>query len=215
MNFDAWIILQLETTWQSLDMVCALVCSGVGFNLSIHDIKRSSNLVYEVTNFIRICGYWIYIVIFGGRQFVCRKHVFVTRFFSYLPTFSQCLEEIISGDRWLAFKIGKPEYSGILMAQVFNNLIIDVVVDDIFEINLIKIICPWMQNRKALVLNALDSVLLNIFLDKLEIRFVGSDRVGKIILVNNFLRISNEWVDCFDAWWRLKILVLDLAVKRG
>lgn len=57
MNFDAWIILQLETTWQSLDMVCALVCSSVGFNLSIHGIKRSSNLVYEVTNFIRICGY--------------------------------------------------------------------------------------------------------------------------------------------------------------
>lgn len=78
------------------------------------------------------------------------------------------------------------------MAQVFNNLIIDVVVDDIFEINLIKIISPWMENRKAFVLNALDSILLNIFLNKLKIRLVGSDGVGKIILVNNFLRISNE-----------------------
>ena len=49
----------------------------------------------------------------------------------------------------------------------------DVVVDDVLEINQVKVVSPWMENAKALVLNTLSSILFDVFPDELVGCFVG------------------------------------------
>ena len=109
----------------------------------------------------------------------------------------------------------KPENAGVNWGEVRDNLIGDVVVDDVFEINLIEVVGPGVEHWEALVLDALSAVLLDIFLDEIKVSLVGADRVSKIVLVDGFLGVADEGVDSLDAAWWLEVLVLDLGIESG
>ena len=48
-----------------------------------------------------------------------------------------------------------------------------IVVHDIFEIDLVKIVGPWMEDREAFVLDSLAAVLGDVVLDEGEVSLVG------------------------------------------
>ena len=50
-----------------------------------------------------------------------------------------------------------------------HNAVREVVVHDVFEVNLIKIVGPWVQHAEALVLDALGSVLLDVGLQEFKV----------------------------------------------
>ncbi len=133
--------------------------------------------------------------------------------FVNLTNFRECAKEIVSRDWWLALEVWKPERLSILSLQSFHNFWSNVVVDDIFEINQIKIVSPRMQHTETLMLYALGSVLFNVFFDELVWCFIGWNWICKIIGIDLFLRITDERSDRFDAWWWLQILVLNLSIK--
>lgn len=131
------------------------------------------------------------------------------------PGFTKGLEEIVSGDGGLALEVRKPENTGMDAAEAANHLVRDVVVDDVFEVNLVQVVSPGVEHGEALVLNALDAVLLDVLSDEFKVSLVGTDRVGKVVLVNSFLGVADERVDRLDAGGGLKVLVLNLRVEDG
>ena len=56
-----------------------------------------------------------------------------------------------------------------------------------------------MEHGEAFVLDALITVLFDIFLNESKVSFVGADRVSKIVLVDGFLGVADEGVDGLDA----------------
>lgn len=99
----------------------------------------------------------------------------------------------------MALEVGEPEYTSFHRLEMLHNLVADVVVNNIFEINLVKVVGPWVQDREALVLDALRAILLNILLDEIKFRLVGTDRVSQIVLVDDLARIAHKRVDSLDA----------------
>ena len=64
-----------------------------------------------------------------------------------------------------------------------------VFVNDIFEVNLLQIICPWMKNLEAFIFHILISKSLDFFFYKIN---CGSERYAwilEIIIINLFLRV--------------------------
>jgi len=66
------------------------------------------------------------------------------------------------------------------------------VVDDVFEVNIIKLISPWMENLEAFMVHVLLSKSLNIFLDEDEISLICLDWIAEIVLINSLLVVSQE-----------------------
>ena len=81
-----------------------------------------------------------------------------------------------------------------------------IVVHDIFEINLIEVVSPRVQDGEALVLDALVPVLHDVLLDEIELSLIGGDGIGKVVLVDVLFGISNKGSDGLDARLGLKIL---------
>ena len=58
--------------------------------------------------------------------------------------FSESSKEVISCNSCLAVEESKPENLSVLGLKVAHDFLSQVVVHDVFEINLVKIIGPWM-----------------------------------------------------------------------
>jgi hypothetical protein len=71
-----------------------------------------------------------------------------------------------------------------------------------------------VQHREALVLNALETILGDVLLNKVKVSLVGADGVSEVILVDGLLWVAYEGVDGLDAAGGLEVLVLDLRVKQ-
>ena len=67
-----------------------------------------------------------------------------------------------------------------------------VVVDNILDVDSIKIVSPWMKNLEALMLDVLFSVSLNILSEELKAALISLDWVAEIIFIDCFLVISQE-----------------------
>ena len=74
--------------------------------------------------------------------------------------------------------------------QEFTNLSFEVVVDNVFDINSIKIISPRMQHLEAFMLDVLFSVSLNVLSQEFKITLVSLDWVAQIILIDCLLMVS-------------------------
>ena len=131
-----------------------------------------------------------------------------------LANFTDGSKELISWNWGLTFKVGKPENLSILIFQWLYDLRADIVVDDVLEVDQVKIISPRMKDTKALVLDSLDSVFLNVLLNELVRSFICRDGVGEIVCVNLFFWIADEGANRFYARWGLKVLIFDLGVKQ-
>ena len=89
------------------------------------------------------------------------------------------------------------------------NLLLKIVVDDVFHVNCIKIICPWVENLEALVLDSLLSISFDIVFEMLESCLVSLDWVAEIILIDSLLVVSQEPSNCLDARCRLEVLTVN------
>ena len=88
---------------------------------------------------------------------------------------------------------------GILGAEVVTYFLGQVVVHDVFEIDLVEIVSPWVKDREALVLDSLGAILHDVVTDEVKLGFISRDWVRKIIFVDIFLIISNKGSDGLDA----------------
>lgn len=86
--------------------------------------------------------------------------------------FSQSLEEIVSCNRSLALKVGQPKDTGVLVVQKLQDFVGYVVVDDVFKINLVKIVSPGVQHREAFVFDTLRPILFDILLHEIEVSLI-------------------------------------------
>ena len=102
---------------------------------------------------------------------------------------------------------------GARRLELAADLIGQVVVHDVLEVDLVEIVGPWVKHGEALILDALGAVLLDVFLEELEVSFISVDRVSKVIGIDRLLLVADERADCLDARARLKILGLDREIE--
>ncbi len=95
-----------------------------------------------------------------------------------------------------------------------HNFCAYVIVDNIFEVNQVEVVGPGVEDTEALMLDSLDSVFLDVFSNEVICSFVGWDGVSEVVWVDLLFWIADERADGFDAGWRLKVLILDLGVKK-
>lgn len=88
---------------------------------------------------------------------------------------------------------------GSLSIQSTANLGCQVVVNNVLEINLVKIVCPRVQDREAFMLNSLSAVLFNIFSHKFEASLVSGDGVAQIIIIDLFVGVTDKRTDSLDT----------------
>ena len=70
-----------------------------------------------------------------------------------------------------------------------------------------------MQNLEAFMLDVLLSVSLDVLSEEFKTTLVSFDWVAQIIFVHNFLVISQEGSNGFDAGGTLQILAIDHFVQ--
>lgn len=126
---------------------------------------------------------------------------------------SDGLEELIGSTCLLWLEERQPEDLGFNTLKRFANITAQIVVDDIFEIDVVEFISPWVKNLEAFVVHVLLSESLNILLDELKISLIGFDWVAEIILIDGFLMVSQEGTDCLDARGTLEILRAKKFIK--
>ena len=131
-----------------------------------------------------------------------------------LTELSDGLKELIGGTCLLWLEERQPEDLGVnTVLESFGNIGAQIVVDDIFEIDVVEFISPWVKNLEAFVIHILLSESLDILLDELKISLVGFDWVAEIILIDGLLMVSQEGADSFDARGTLKILRAKKFIK--
>ena len=87
--------------------------------------------------------------------------------------FVKSVEEVIGTHSSLTLEEGEPEDLGVLSLKAGAYLGGQVVVDNIFEVNFVEVVGPWVEHREALVLDALSTVLENVITDVGEVGLVG------------------------------------------
>ena len=108
-------------------------------------------------------------------------------------------KEVISGHGSLTLKEGEPEDLSTLGRQALAYLLGQIVVHDVFEVDFVEVVGPWVKHREALVLYALSAVLLDVFLQEFKLGLVSVDWVAEIILIDGLLRVTDEGADGLDA----------------
>jgi len=108
-------------------------------------------------------------------------------------------KEVISSDCSLTVEEGEPEDLSVLGLKAGHDLISQVVVHDVFEINFVEVISPWVENAEAFMLDALGSILDDILFDEFEGGLIGGNWVVQVILVELLLWVTDERSDSTNA----------------
>lgn len=98
--------------------------------------------------------------------------------FVHEAEFTESDEEFIRGNSTLRFEEGKPEDLGILSAELAAHFFCQVVVQNVFEVNIVEVISPRMEDLEALVLDALCTETFNVLNDETEFALVDVRGVG-------------------------------------
>ena len=176
----------------SLDLVLESVVTDT--------ISSIDNILNKRLDLIGVFGQTEDKVAGNGRTLVVGKVLVIeVRNLVQVAEFAEGAKEVISRDGGLALEAGEPEDLGILGSQMLAHFAGQIVVHDVLEIDFVQIIGPWVQHGEALVLDALDTVLLDVLLEEFESRFISGDRVAEIILDDRLLRVTDERADGLDA----------------
>jgi len=132
-----------------------------------------------------------------------------------LADLTDSAKEVVSRDGGLALEEREPKHLGVLVAEARADLGGEVVVDDVLEVNLVKVVGPGVEHGEALVLDPLLAILLDVLTDEVELGLVGADGVGEVILSHNLFGVADERADSLDARRTLEVLVLDLLVDQS
>jgi hypothetical protein len=104
---------------------------------------------------------------------------------------------------------------GVLVAEVRADLGCEVVVDDVFEVHLVKVVGPGVEHGEALVLDLLLAVLFDVLANEIELSLVGANGVGEVVLRHYLFGVADKGTDGPDARGTLEVLVLDLLVNQS
>lgn len=124
-------------------------------------------------------------------------------------------EELISwaADIWL--EVGKPEDLGVQVWKAVNDLLNQVVVDDVLEVNGVKLVGPWVEHGEALVLDVLVSEGGDILADEVVVGLVSLDWVDQVVWNHALLLVSQEGGHGLDAGRTVEVLALNQLVEVG
>jgi hypothetical protein len=86
-----------------------------------------------------------------------------------------------------------------LGGKLTADFIGEVVVQNVFEINIIEIVSPRVENLEALILDALLTEALDIFNNEIGFTFINVSGVGNIILVDLLVGIADKLSNSLDA----------------
>lgn len=99
----------------------------------------------------------------------------------------------------MALEESEPEDLGALGLEHGANPVGQIVVHDVLEVDLVKIVGPGVEHGEALVLYALATVLLDVLLKELEVGLVGVDGVTQVISIDRFLLVADERANRLNA----------------
>jgi len=108
-------------------------------------------------------------------------------------------EEVIGTHSSLALEEREPEDLSVNGFKRRTNFTGQIIVHDVFEIDFVEVIGPWMKHSKALVLDALLAVLQDVFLEELKVCFVSVDGVSQVVKLKLFLWVTDERSNSLDA----------------
>jgi len=130
-----------------------------------------------------------------------------------LADFTDGAKEVIARDSLERLEESKPEHLSSLSVKSIADLLSQVVVDNVFEVNLVEIISPRVQNREALVLDSLRAVLFDVLSHKFEASLVSGDRVVKVVIIDLLVRVTDEGTDGLDAGRTLHVLEVNVILE--
>ena len=107
--------------------------------------------------------------------------------------------ELVSRGCKLSLKEREPENACLSAFQSFAYVMSLILVNYILEIDLVKIVCPGVQNLEAFIFHILCAVSLDVSFDKFKTGLEGDNRVLQIIFLNGFLGVFQEVRDGLDA----------------
>jgi hypothetical protein len=99
----------------------------------------------------------------------------------------------------LGLEESQPEDLRRLSGKLTADLVAEIVVQNVFEIDIIEVISPRVEHLEALVLDALTAEACDIFNDEGRFAFVHGGGVSDVVLVNVFLGIADKLSDSLDA----------------
>lgn len=121
--------------------------------------------------------------------------------------------KLVSGCRELSLEEGEPEDASLLRLKGLADGLSLILVDHVFEVNLVKIVGPGVQHLEALILHVLLTVSFNVCLNKLIEGLERDNWILQVILFYSSRRILQELRDRLDARLGLQVLRLDQLVK--
>ena len=124
----------------------------------------------------------------------------------HLTELSDSFEELISRRGLLTLEEGKPEDDGVGILKGGGDVCGQIVVNNIFEIDGVKLVGPWMQNLEALMVHVLLPESFNIFLDEFKVSLISLNWVAQVILVDSLSVVSKERSNGLDAGCALQVL---------
>ena len=105
---------------------------------------------------------------------------------------AQGSKEVIRRNSSLCLEEGKPEDLRVLGFEGSAYLFSEIVVHNVLKVDLVEVVGPWVQNRKALVFDSLVAIASNVFLKELEGGFISVNGVRQIVRVDRLLLVANE-----------------------
>ena len=124
------------------------------------------------------------------------------------------LEELIGRARELGLEEGQPEDLGVDGGgEDAGDLSLKEVVYNIFEVNSVEIVGPWMKGLEALVLELLLSIPVDVGPEEGIGSLVSLDWVAQIVLVDVLLLVSQEGADGLHAGGGLQVLSVDQLLE--
>ena len=112
---------------------------------------------------------------------------------------SEGLDELIRGASHLGLEEGEPELESVfIIFEMVPNGLDKVCVNNVFHVDGVEVIGPWVQDLEALVTNLLLSVSLDIVFQELIGGLVSLDWVAEIVLIDGLV-FSQERSNGLDA----------------
>lgn len=129
----------------------------------------------------------------------------------HLVDFSELAEglnKLVSRAAKLGLEERKPEKLSVnTRSQEQGNLALKLGINNVFHIDLVEVVGPWMQHLEALILDVLLAVAQDVSLQEIERGLVGFDGVLKVVLIGiDVFVLAQECSDRFDTRRTLHVL---------
>ena len=185
-------VFNIELTLVNFNLVLEGVVTDTGAGISdlLHNLRDLRAVALQAEH--EIAGDCSILV--GGQVLVVELRDLV-----HVAQLAEGTEEVIGRDGHLALEERKPENLCALGLEGLADLVGEIIIHNVLEVDLVEIISPWVQHGEALVLDALLAVLLDVFLEELEVSLVSVDWVVEFVSVDWLLLVTNERANGLDA----------------